>query len=805
MLNSKSQFPISKQITIPNHQNLKPKSWLLVIGKLVIIWCLVIGVCLPAGKAGNSSVFAEEQPSSKELVKLSWEASGTNDFEKAIEYTDRCVELYWAQAKEQGATLSAFSLRGHEDEYGVFNDVATCIFIKGEIYMKQGKAEEAKRTFNTIIQDYKFAQAWDPRGWLWSVAEKAQASVDKLEGKTAEKEKPEDKIRKPKTILKLTDLGKGKLIVNYEKYGDFSGVGTKKYKYTVTDPKSLSEAMGEGIYPNTGGVLKDPIYKKLLKEKRLEGSHWDFVNTDDVEAAFFKWATASEPWGVKLFYIGLILEKAGYDEQAVKAYYSIVVNFPASIGWTYWRTPWYPGQTAIAKIRFILRRHPEWGVKLDGARIRIINGFDNSVANDVVIVNPGKLRKTNIWDKLTCPISTDKIPFMGPGIKKVSGKGKVRLVQFKNNHWQLQVDGKPYIIKGITYAPTKVGQSPDKGTLANWMEEDTNHNGKPDGPHDAFADKNRNNKQDADEPTVGDFQLLKEMGVNTIRVYHQPNGVFKLNKEVLRDMYNRYGIRVIIGDFLGKYAIGSGASWYEGTDYANPEHQKNMLNSVKEIVMEFKDEPFVLMWLLGNENNYGVACNADKNPEAFYKFVNEVAKWIKSVDPNHPVAIANGDTLYLDLFGKYCPNVDAFGANAYRGDYGFGSFWEQVMDASGKPAFITEYGCPAYIEDKSLEAGEDAQAEYHQGNWEDIMYNAAGCSEGVGNSVGGIAFQYLDEWWKAYEPAMHDTKGLFTGPFPDGFMHEEWLGVVGQGDGKESPFLRQLRQSYYYYQKAWKR
>jgi len=763
-----------------------------------MICCLLLAACCLNG-------FCEEAPSSKELVKLSWEASGTNNFEKAIEYTERCVELYQTQAKEQGATLSALSPRGHENEYGVFDDVATCIFIKGEIFMKQGKTEEAIKTFNTIIQDYKFARAWDPRGWYWSVAEKSQASLDKLEGRANKpEEKPKEKIKRPKSMLKLANTGKEALIVDYAKYGKFSGVSTKKYKYTITDPKGLIAAVGEGIYPNTSGVMKDPSYKKLLKEKRLEGSHWDFVNTDDVEATFFKWATAAEPWGIKLFYIGLILEKAGYDAQAVKAYYSIVVSFPASSGWTYWHTPWYPGQAAIAKIRFILRRHPEWGVKLEGAKIRVINGFDNNIANDIVIVNPGKLTKINFWDKLFCNLKTKNVPVLRDKIKRVSNKGKVKFVQFNNGHWQLLVDGKPYIIKGITYTPTKVGQSPDKGTLANWMYEDTNHNGKADGPYDSFVDKNRNNKQDADEPTVGDFQLMKEMGVNTIRVYHQPNGVFKLNKEVLRDMYNRYGIRVIIGDFLGKYAIGSGASWYEGTDYANPEHQKNMLNSVKEIVMEFKDEPYVLMWLLGNENNYGVACNADKNPEAFYKFVNEVAKWIKSVDPNHPVAIANGDTLYLDLFGKYCPNVDAFGANAYRGDYGFGSFWEQVMDASGKPAFITEYGCPAYIEDKSLEEAEKAQADYLQGNWEDIMYNAAGCSDGVGNAVGGIVFEYLDEWWKAYEPSVHDTHGLFNGPFPDGFMHEEWLGVAGQGDGSMSPFLRQLRKSYDYYKQAWR-
>jgi tetratricopeptide (TPR) repeat protein len=770
--------------------------------KAVILLSLLATFCFLLSSAPLAC--AEEAPSSRDFVKMSWEASGTNDFEKAIEYTDRCVELYGAQAKEQGATLTAFSSSAHEDKYGVFDDVATCIFIKGEIYMKQGKTEEAIKTFNTIIRDYKFAQAWDPRGWFWSVAEKAQDSLNKLEGVEKPVEKPVEKIERPRTQLKLSDQGKEWLVVNYQKYGQFSGVGTKNYKYTITDPKGLTEAVGEGIYPNSGAVLRDPLYKQLLQAKRLEGSHWDFVNTEDLEAAFFKWATAPEPWGVKLFYLGLILEKAGYYEQAVKAYYAIVVNFPSATGRTYWHTPWYPGQAAIAKIRFILRAHPELETKLVGAKVRIINGFDNKVGNDTAIVNPGKLVKTNLWDKILNKLNIKFTPAVKSSVKKVSNNGTVRLVQFENGNWQLQVNGKPYIIKGITYTPTKVGQSPDKGTLANWQYEDTNNNGKADGPYDSFVDKNRNNKQDSDEPTVGDFQLMKEMGVNTIRLYHQPKGVFQLNKKVLRDLYERYGIRVTIGDFLGKYAIGSGASWYEGTDYANPEHQKNMLNSVKDIVMEFKDEPYVLMWILGNENNYGVACNADKNPTAFYKFVNEVAKWIKSVDPNHPVAIANGDTLFLDLFGKYCPDVDAFGANAYRGDYGFGSFWEQVMDASGKPAFITEYGCPAYSEGYPLIEAEKAQAAYLQGNWEDIMDNVAGNSEGAGNAIGGIVFEWLDEWWKAYEPSVHDTKGLFNGPFPDGYMHEEWLGVTGQGDGSMSPFLRQLRKGYYYYQKVWR-
>jgi beta-glucuronidase len=496
----------------------------------------------------------------------------------------------------------------------------------------------------------------------------------------------------------------------------------------------------------------------------------------------------------------MALERAGYINQAIKTYYSIVVHFPGCIGWTYWHTPWYPGQAALAKIRFLIRRHPELRLKLENAKITIKNGFDNNIRNDEVIVNPGSLRTVCLWDKIKEPFCMLKKQPIDKRAKRTIGQGKVKLVQYKNNHWQLLVNDKPYVIQAITYTPTKVGQSPDEGTLVNWMQEDYNKNGKIDGPYDSWVDKNRNSKKDIDEPVIGDFQLMKEMGVNTLRIYHQP---FEINKELLKDIYEKYGIRVILGDFLGKYAHGSGASWYEGTDYANPKHKKNMLESVKNMVLEYKDEPYVLLWLLGNENNYGLACNADKNPEAFYKFVNEAAKLIKSLDKNHPVAIANGDTLFLDIFAKNCPDVDIFAANAYRGDYGFGSFWEQVYDATGKAAFITEYGCPAYMKNRNEEEAEQSQADYHLGCWEDIEYNMV-CNEGMGNALGGVIFEWLDEWWKAYEPYIHDSESLFRGPFPEGFMYEEWLGICGQGDGASSPFLRILRKSYHTYQKLWR-
>ena len=90
-------------------------------------------------------------------------------------------------------------------------------------------------------------------------------------------------------------------VVDWTKYGKFLNVGTKDYHYQIIDQQGLVAALGEGIYPNIADVYKDPGYKKALKAGRLKGSHWDFVNTTDLQAAFYKWVTAPESWGCGYF------------------------------------------------------------------------------------------------------------------------------------------------------------------------------------------------------------------------------------------------------------------------------------------------------------------------------------------------------------------------------------------------------------------------------------------------------------------------------------------------------------------------
>ncbi|MFH1771348.1 MAG: glycoside hydrolase family 2 TIM barrel-domain containing protein [Candidatus Omnitrophota bacterium] len=715
------------------------------------------------------------------------------DEKATLEYTRQVIDLYGAQADQQQAGLKEMPQRTPEIEaVASLNHVATAYFIRGELYRAQGKNAEAIKNWKTVIEKYPFAQGWNEAGWYWSVKEKSQEAIDQLTGKTTGPTEEE-----PVIITNVEVYDKGcEFPVDYSKYGDFTGVGTADYTYKIKDQIGLSKAVGEGIYPNTTSVKFDPVFINI-KKKLGKVDHWEILNSRDLKTAFYKWNFAPEPAHIRQFYLAEILERNGSIEQALKAYYAVLVHFPKSYSWTYWHTPWYVGKAALYRLKNILKNNPQLNIELKDARIEVVNGFDNSVRNDRFIVNPGKLVETSLWGRISSWGERKKRVQLGKVVYETGGK--IKLAKYANGDWQLLVDGKPFMLKAITYTPTRVGEGPHDGTLKNWMTQDINNNGLIDAPDEAWVDKNRNNMQEKGEMPVGDLKLLQEMGVNAIRMYHHP---FELNKEIFLKMYEKYGIYVIVGDFLGKYTLGSNTEWEPGTDYDNPQDQENMLKSIEKMVQEFKNEPYVLMWLLGNENVYGVACNADKKPESFFRFANKAALLIKSLDPlNRPVAIASGDIMHLDIFAQNCPDIDIFGTNSYRGKYGFMDIWDEVKRLTGKPAMITEYGTSSCARGYSDKEAEDYQAQYHRQCWLDILDNSAGA--GAGNALGGIAFEWIDEWWKVHEPAYHDRKGQFSGPFLDGYMHEEWLGICAQGDGKNSPYLRQLKKSYYMYRNLW--
>ena len=395
------------------------------------------------------------------------------------------------------------------------------------------------------------------------------------------------------------------------------------------------------------------------------------------------------------------------------------------------------------------------------------------------------------------------------------GGRRSKAVKYPDNRWELIVDGKPYYIKGVVFSPVVIGESPGDETMRDWMYYDEDGNGKNDIACDVWVDSNRNNRQDPGEVPVGDFKILKDMGCNTIRIYHVPSDnpalgdiyrkseSFRLqydhpvNKALLREMFSKYGIRAIMGNFMGSWTVGSGTTWDQGCDYTDPAQRENIKKSVRAMVEDNKDEPYVLMWLLGNENNIATwsRCNAGNNMKDYLTLVNECAKMIKRIDPDHLVGICEGFRgSHLQLYGQYLPDVDILGLNAYMGKWGFATMWKQVRRDFDRPVFLTEYGIFSYNKNKGED--EDMQLEYHEGCYKDMEKNRSG------NCVGGCIFDYLDRWYMDGSPFEHNP-GTKYWDSPDRTDHEEYFGVTSMGDGSDNIFKRQLKRSYEFYKKRW--
>ncbi|MBP7056285.1 MAG: hypothetical protein KBB52_05490 [Candidatus Omnitrophica bacterium] len=597
--------------------------------------------------------------------------------------------------------------------------------------------------------------------------------------------------------FKLQDPGTER-IVDYEKYGTFNNIGTFDYSYQIKDAEGLAKASGEGIYPNTDVEL-NPEYKRLVGEGKLSGDPWSYVGSDDPQAAFYVWSTQTKlDKGLGMYFAGRALEAAGLYEHALKAYRAAMIFFPDSFCWNkshLWT--WLVAPVAWDAIINLTRMHPELELKLVDADIKTEIYIDRDPEKNKVAVTPGRFIKYTLRDREKARSDISKLKVME------RRGGKVACVKYSNGQWGLEVEGKPFIVRGIYYAPTKIGSH----YAFNWMSHDGNRNGLNDAAYESWVDKNKNDDRDPDEPAVGDFELLRDMGCNTIRIMN----TLEINKELLRDLYKKYGIRVLICDPFGAYTVHSMASWNEGTDYTHPDQRSLMKEAALNTVMECKDEDWLLCYVLGNENNMpadytGVNATRTKasiQPKEYAEFLNEVAEEMHKLDPNHPVGVGNLELWSADYYAKYAPALDFIGANAYPGAQGFGSLWIRAKNTFDRPVLITEYGCDAYWTSRGID--EDAQESYHKNAWEDIMYNTAG-EPGAGNSIGGVIFEWLDEWWKApNDPYDRQNRSPTVDmAFPDGWSQEEFLGIAGQGDGRYSPLLRDLRKSYYMYKRLWR-
>ncbi len=119
------------------------------------------------------------------LVGKAWKALSDKDLAAVEAYANKTLELYEDKAKEMQKSLTEAAWESNEkiSSYWALNDVGTVLFIRGEAYRNAGKMAEAKKDYHKIIDEFSFAQCWDPQGWFWKPADAAGEKIDAIDAK----------------------------------------------------------------------------------------------------------------------------------------------------------------------------------------------------------------------------------------------------------------------------------------------------------------------------------------------------------------------------------------------------------------------------------------------------------------------------------------------------------------------------------------------------------------------------------------------------------------------------------------------
>jgi hypothetical protein len=334
---------------------------------------------------------------------------------------------------------------------------------------------------------------------------------------------------------------------------------------------------------------------------------------------------------------------------------------------------------------------------------------------------------------------------------------------------RIQVDGRDFMIHGMNWDYFPIGTN---YMYSLWVQ-----------PDDIII-----------SALAREMPLLQNMGVNAIRLYSD------VPPRWVAYIYETYGIYTLVNHPMARYGFTLNGVWIPSVDYSDPRLREAVKTEILTQFKGFDGVPGVLMWLLGNENNYGLSWSSNEIealPEGerhaararhLYSLFEEITVAIKDHDPHRPVAIANGDLQYIDIIAEECKSLDVFGTNVYRG-ISAGDLYQVVKDKLGIPIMYTEFGSDAFNA-RDMREDQVMQARYLIGQWREIYEQSSGKGQ-VGNAIGGFIFQWVDGWWKFGQESrlhLHDTNaswpnGGYTEDFVDGGnnMNEEWWGICAKG------------------------
>lgn len=297
--------------------------------------------------------------------------------------------------------------------------------------------------------------------------------------------------------------------------------------------------------------------------------------------------------------------------------------------------------------------------------------------------------------------------------------GAVEVTGSQGN-WQLTVGGQPYTVKGLTWGPAI-----------------------------------------ADAPKY--LPDVKSMGVNTIRTWGTDGGT-----KPLLDSAAANGLKVVNGFWLqpgGGPGSGGCVNYVTDTTYKN-----TMLTEFTKWVEAYKNHPATLMWNVGNESVLGLqncysGAELEAQRNAYTGFVNDVAKKIHSIDPDHPVTSTDAWTGAWPYYQRNAPDLDLYSMNSYGDICGVREDWEQ--GGYTKPYLITEGGPAGEWEVPDDANGvPDEPTDVQKAEGYTKAWNCVTGHRGV--ALGATLFHYGTE---------HDFGGIWFNLLPDGLKRLSYYAV----------------------------
>lgn len=343
-------------------------------------------------------------------------------------------------------------------------------------------------------------------------------------------------------------------------------------------------------------------------------------------------------------------------------------------------------------------------------------------------------------------------------------------ITVKGRH--LLVNGNPFIVKSVGYSPVPIGEDPESYYRDYY----------------SYKFKDIYNR---------DLPSIREMGANTIRLWAWKND--EDHTDFLNTAFNK-----------GKDPIYVMASFWINpqSDFSSPEVRNKLKTDFRKMVSKNKDNPAILMWVIGNELN----AEGEHKYDSLFSLIDEMAEQAHTEEGAnyHPVTTSLVDRNIIDTMSKYEKNtthLDVWSVQLYRGK-DFGDFFKEYQNVSTKPLLVLEFGIDAYDDRKKVEY-EDVQAEYASTLWKHLVDNSDVVS-------GGSIMSYSDGWFKGKidrdgregcpdkDAWIHSDCGYSIQSHPDKYANVEWWGVarikLNESDGVD---IVEPRKAYYTLKDLW--